>query len=104
MKQDITTGTVVRYDGERAIVVEVLDAPPAWLSAEGDAAHAEVVLRFLDPAIDAAHREHAPITALEVLEPKACQHAARGTAAPCPLPTAPGEDVCPEHGGLPYDA
>ena len=94
MSTDITDGTVVRYDGDRAVVVSVTE-PPEWLGSEPWA-----LLRFLE--FD--DTEEVNLADLEVLEVKPCQHGARGTAPACTALTAPGEDVCPEHGGLPYDA
>ena len=95
MSTDITDGTVVRFDGDRAVVVSVTE-PPAYI---GTAPFATV--RFLD---DGEVEHGVPLSDLAVLEVKPCQHGARGTAPACSALTAPGEDVCPEHGGLPYDA
>lgn len=95
MSTDITDGTVVRYDGDRAVVVSLTD-PPSWVGAV-----AYATIRFLDSG---ETESGVDIAALEVLDVKPCQHGAAGTAPACRAYTAPGEDVCPEHGGLPYDA
>lgn len=95
MSTDITDGTVVRYDGDRAVVVSVTE-PPAFLAVAPYA-----TIRFLDSG---ETESGVDLDDLEALEVKPCQHGARGTAPACSALTAPGEDVCPEHGGLPYDA
>ena len=95
MSTDITDGTVVRYDGDRAVVLYTIE-PPAWVGCKPYAA-----VRFLDSG---ETESGVDLDALEALEVKPCQHGVRGTAPACTALTAPGEDVCPEHGGLPYDA
>lgn len=93
-KLDIDDGTVVRYDGDRAVVVSVTEPPVRF----GIAPYATI--RFLD----SDETTTADLADLAVLDVKPCQHGAAGTAPACREYTAPGEDVCPEHGGLPYDA